>query len=550
MAGLAAYITWLALPSRLVSLGLIGAVIAGAGLRWWGKSETGLWVRAEYVGLGFILTIAAALRFTALRQNLPYIDSPDEPTLTRAAIAMLQTGDLNPHFFRWPSLPFYMQFGVSLPQFLSGVSSNAYTNLKDLVPDGFYLAGRTMSAALGTATVLLTWGLGRVLYGSAVGLVGAAILAVLPLHTEHSHYITPDIIVTFFATLTLLFVALLYRTGERRWYWWAGVAAGLTISSKYNVGIIVLTLILAHFLRAQPQRPPLKWLGWGLGLAGLSFIATSPFILFDWAGFLNELALQVRHYTILGHGVASEGESWSAYLRDFWQEGFTYQASLVVLGGIIFGLVRQRREDWLLLSFPLAGYFFFSLAKVHFARNLLPLLPALALLAAVFLLALVGGIAHYFPAQWSSRRRKLVWGGVLLSLGIGAFYFCILNSILTNRYYLQPDTRTQAGEWIVGNIPPGSRLRLEQNTPTLPANRYRSAEEQRPIGAHPPDWYRQQGFEYLVASSYQYDDLSNTDPEAARNYRLIAEQFTLVRQFQGESREYPGPTIKIYKVKI
>jgi 4-amino-4-deoxy-L-arabinose transferase-like glycosyltransferase len=528
---------------------LLGLLLAGIALHGWVRLGALVRVRLEYVALGLILVVAAGLRFVALRQSLPYLDNPDEPVLTNAAIHMLQTGDLNPHFFRWPSLPFYLQFGVSLPQFVSGVGNGSYTGLNNIVPEGFFLAGRTMSAGFGVATVLITWLLGRLLYGPGVGLLGAAILAVLPLHSEHSHYITPDIIVTFFATLTLLFAALIYRTGARRWYLWAGVAAGLTIGSKYNVGIVLLTVVLAHFLADQGWRGKLKWLGESVGLALATFFVTTPFMLFDFAGFLNEIAFQVRHYTILGHGTASEGASWSAYLQDFWQEGFTYQASLVALAGVGLALVRQRRADWLLVSFPLLGYFFFSTAKVHFARNLLPLLPPLALLSAAFLLVLVGWLVSLVAAKWPVRARQGIRAGLLVVLVAGAFYFCMLNSVLTDRYYLQPDTRQQAAQWIVANIPPGAKLRLEQYTPILPAGRYPNADEQRPVGAHPPQWYRDQGFNYLVASSYQYTDLRSTDPEAAANYRLVDQQFDLVREFKGNSGDYPGPTIKIYKVK-
>lgn len=537
------------MPSRLPALGLLGLLLAGIALRAWARLGAAVQIKLEYVALGLILVVAAGLRFVALRQSLPYLDNPDEPVLTNAAIHMLQTGDLNPHFFRWPSLPFYLQFGVSLPQFVSGVGNGSYTGLNNIVPEGFFLAGRTMSASFGVATVLVTWWLGRLLYGPGVGLLGAAILAVLPLHSEHSHYITPDIIVTFFATLTLLFAALVYRTGERRWYLWAGVATGLTIGSKYNVAVVLLTVVLAHFLADQGRRGKLKWLGETVGLALVAFFVTTPFMLFDFTGFLNEIAFQVRHYTIVGHGTASEGASWSAYLQDFWQEGFTYQASLVALASVGLALVRQRRADWLLVSFPLIGYFFFSTAKVHFARNLLPLLPPLALLSAAFLLTLTGWLVSRTPGNWPVRARQGIRAGLLVVLGVGAFYFCMLNSVLTDRYYLQPDTRQQAAEWIVANIPQGAKLRLEQYTPILPANRYPSADEQRPVGAHPPQWYREQGFKYLVASSYQYTDLSNTDPEAAANYRLVDQQFDLVREFKGNSGDYPGPTIKIYKVK-
>ncbi len=554
LLGLGVYLAWLSLPSRLPALGLAGLLAALVGLRWYVQRRLqglAVRVRAEYLALAGILVGAALLRFRGLSQNLPYLDNPDEPTLTNAAIKMLQTGDLNPHFFRWPSLPFYLQLAVSVPQFLGDVGRGVYSDLNGISPAGFVLAGRTLVAGLGVATVWVTYLLGRTLYGPGVGLLAALILAVLPLHSEHSHYLTPDVTVTFFATLTLLFAAWLYRTGQRRWYLWAGVVAGLTLGSKYNVGIVLLTVVLAHFLTPRERRGRPLWLGASVGLALLTFLATTPFALFDSLGFLNELTFQIRHYTITGHGGADEGPSWSAYLRAFWLEGFPFQASFIALGGVGLALVRQRREDWLVVSLPLVGYFFFSTAKVFFARNLLPLLPPLAVLSAVFLVTLAGWLlarsGYHAPGQ--ERARKWRSTGLVAGLWLVFFFFGLLNCVLTDRYYSQPDTRVLAGEWIVRNLPAGAKIRLEAGTPVLPADRYKNANEQRPIGAHEPDWYRQQGFDYLVASSGQYLELSQNDAQARENYRQVFEQFGLVQEFKEARGDRPGPTIRIYKVK-
>jgi hypothetical protein len=276
---------------------------------------------------------------------------------------------------------------------------------------------------------------------------------------------------------------------------------------------------------------------------------TTPFAILDLPGFLNELAFQVRHYTILGHGSASETPSWSAYLLDFWQLGFVFQASLVALGGVLFALVRQRRADWLCVTFPLLAYFFFSTAKVHFARNLMPLLPSLSVLSGVFLVAVAGWLVTRWPGLKSSRARQTGQAALVMVLFVSFFFFAGLHSVLTDRYFLQPDTRRLAAEWVVAQVPVGAKIRLEQGGPILPTDRYKNANEQRPIGAHPPDWYREQGFNYLVASSIQYDELSRNDPGAAENYRQVFEQFTLLKEFKESSKEYPGPTIRIYKVK-
>ncbi len=548
-------ILWLALPSRLPSLGIFGLVfLAGFGrffyfnpakVQVWSR----IWLRPEKLALFLILLLAFLLRFAGLRQSLPYFDNPDEPTMVNGALKILQTGDFNPHYFRWPSLPIYSQFLVSIPTFFGGVSAATIKNLSDIPTENFFLVGRAVSALLGIGTVFLTFLAGRKLFGIGVGLVAALILAILPLHSENSQYVTPDAMVVFFATLTFLFAIYIFKTGEKGWYLWAGVAAGLTVGSKYNVAIVLFTVFLAHFLSLKERRGKVTWLLGTLSLTGLVFLVTTPFSLLDLPGFLNDLAFQVRHYTLLGHGSASEEASWSAYLVNIYEEAFVFQASILLVGSILFALFRQKREDWLVLSFPAVGFLFFSSARVHFSRNLVPLLPPLAIMAAVLLLFLAAQL-NLFILQ----KLKIGWRASLLAwitplvIFLMFFAFSIQHTILTDRYYLQMDTRVRAGDWMVANLPAGAKIRLEPQTPILPPGRFPNSEERRPVGSHPLDWYRDQGFKYLVVSSYYYREEIAADPSVGAIYQSLFQNGHLLKEFPGESKDYPGPTIKIFKV--
>ena len=52
--------------------------------------------------------IAAFLRLWGIGFGLPDDFHPDEPTVIETAFRMASFGDLNPHFFTWPSLFFYL----------------------------------------------------------------------------------------------------------------------------------------------------------------------------------------------------------------------------------------------------------------------------------------------------------------------------------------------------------------------------------------------------------------------------------------------------------
>ena len=66
-----------------------------------------------------------------------------------------------------------------------------------------YQTGRALSAVIGTATVWLTYRIGRDLRSAPLGLLAAAQLAVLPMHVRESHFILTDVPVTALTTLTV-----------------------------------------------------------------------------------------------------------------------------------------------------------------------------------------------------------------------------------------------------------------------------------------------------------------------------------------------------------
>jgi hypothetical protein len=115
------------------------------------------------------------------------------------------------------------------------------------------------------------------------------------------------------------------------------------------------------------------------------------------------------------------------------------------------------------------------------------------------------------------------------------------------------------------------------STPEQPRPASRRAYEVLRLGRtglseHPIEWYEEQGFEYLIASSFVYripllDDAKNAERE--RFYASLDKQLQLAQQFRpGEDgrepdfvfdeicgpivslwqRERPGPTIRIYEL--
>ncbi|GAC1448726.1 MAG: hypothetical protein NVSMB9_32160 [Isosphaeraceae bacterium] len=232
-----------------------------------------------------IVVLALVVRLIGLGWGLPGIDArPDERITIRHALAY-GGGDLNPHWFGYPSLYGYLTaacFGLlNLWWKTIGVVKNPGDFLLRYVENDtpFVLIPRLISALSGAATVVVIHRLGRRAVSERVGLSAAFILAVLFLPVRDSHFGTTDTLMTFLGTLSLLFAWKVFEEGRRRDYLVSGFLLGLAVTTKYTAAPMALSLIAAHFLGPVPhgQRRHLRWLFWGALAAAGGFILGTPY---------------------------------------------------------------------------------------------------------------------------------------------------------------------------------------------------------------------------------------------------------------------------------
>ena len=91
---------------------------------------------------------------------------------------------------------------------------------------------RALPAAIGVATVAMTYLLGRRLYGHWAGLIGALILAVMTYHVVVTRQVLLDGLMTLCATGVLYCIVRYSETIALRWLLAAGAMMGATILSK------------------------------------------------------------------------------------------------------------------------------------------------------------------------------------------------------------------------------------------------------------------------------------------------------------------------------
>lgn len=457
------------------------------------------------LSVGVIFALSASIRFYTLDFGLPYLRHPDESHNVRHALRIASTGDLNPHFFRYPSLIFYVNALANLVYFWFAKLFGAVSQFSDIRPPVEYtwgtgaaqpptpiLLGRILSASFSVGTTLLGFAIGKRLGGIRAGLLCGALIALSPTNTAHARYLTPDSMTTFFVTLTLYGAVRVFERGKLSDYCLAGVAAGLAAGSKYNGGVVAIAIVGAHFARAGALK---AW--WRLCVAGATsaatFLVTTPYMLLDRATFMRDLSIAKVRYSDVNSGLAIDKQSsLEFYLAWLYQT----EGAFIFLAGALLGVALLRRSRALLFFsvFPLAYLAFIGHYIVHNDRTLLPVIPALWILAGLGFLAIVD-----FALQFA--KHKLAYASVVL-VAVAALFIALraeaMGSIDFARYSARRTITDEAREWLAVNLPLGARVALEPYGPFVDGRFLVTGFPS--LSTHTPGWYVSR-FDYLVLSA-------------------------------------------------
>jgi 4-amino-4-deoxy-L-arabinose transferase-like glycosyltransferase len=210
------------------------------------------------------------------------------------------SGDFNPHRFYYPTLHFYLLglvYGISfMAQKLLGagwsrVEFAVYYIFWD--PDALLFWARATSVAFAMGTVVWVGALARTLYGPALGLAAAALLAVDVVHVRQTALASVDAALACWCVGAVwAAVRLLQREGMRD-YALAGLLVGLAGGTKYPGAIIGGAVLVAHLLAGRNIGDRRLWFA-GL-ITALTFAATSPYVILDYEVFLGHFLFQVAH---------------------------------------------------------------------------------------------------------------------------------------------------------------------------------------------------------------------------------------------------------------
>ncbi len=398
-----------------------------------------------------ILLIGGFLRFYKLDWGEGYFFHPDERNVAHLAASIAPP--LNFNFFTqgtfaYGSLMAYLVFGLDFFRraFLSG-----------LIPQDSFtfslLALRVISSFFSTLTIFLIYLVGEKFWNKKVAVLAASFLAFSPGAIQAAHFGTAESILSFLYLLVFFLNLRLFQKNNLRDFFLALFFAAAASAIKINSLVLVpLSVLILFFSGKKKYRWGAKVLvvGGGLLVFSLLVLLFSPYYLTSNFKMMFDYEQQLVR-----------GKIDVFYTRQFFETKPVIFQFLKILPFVSNPLIvflfpffivyylltliqkswRENRNVLFLLCFWGAFFLPNALLFTKWTRYMIPTLPFLTLLAAVFIEKFV-----------KSRPRPI-------------FIFLILTSLLwgiafTSIYYHQ-DTRLAASAWIYQSLENNSFLLSE-----------------------------------------------------------------------------------------
>ncbi len=224
--------------------------------------------------------------------------------------------------------------------------------------------------------------------------------------------------------------------------------------------------------------------------------------------------------------------------------------------GLLLILTRKRKEDLLVLMFPLIFVLVLGAGKYKWERYAVTLMPFISLYAAYFFYFLMERVITH---KMEENKRAMVTACLSIVLVVPNTY-----NILRYDYLLtHKDTRVIAKEWVGNNIAYGSKIGQDAYTCDLADEAYKITRKYS-LSDVSLDYYVDNKFEYLIVSDTQYRRYMTYPlkyPENVKFYTSLFSEGKLIKEIKPQNNLWPGPderfskyhihvspTIKIYKI--
>lgn len=344
------------------------------------------------------------------------------------------------------------------------------------------VSGRLLSVAFATGTVVLTYAIGRRLFGLWAARLAAVLVGTAYPVAYYAHTTNLDIGYLFWLVLAL-YAALSAASSPRLRAWaFLGGAAAMALSTKEQAFAFLLPLPLLAVIghrRVEPAANPV----WNrrvatMMAAGAGTLVVANNLLFNPLGWVARIAYLLGHpITPVAARLAPvefgfwKGGKEAVYAEQLWDaldSALGTPLALLGVAGAAAALRHRRAAAWLLV--PALSYYYLSLRGLDLItlRYTLPLQVIAVLLAA-------GLIQRLCDASGTASARRALAAMALTLVFLGTAGAAELHWLFWR------DPRRQAEEWMARTLPAGGKVETYQKPAYLPRIRPPFSAERVPL---------------------------------------------------------------------
>ncbi len=402
--------------------------------------------------LAILALLAFITRFYKLDWGEGFFFHPDELNMA-VAVTRMSPLDFDPRFYAYGQFPLFLTyFSVQISKFFS----HEPISLSQAV-----IGLRFWSAIFSLISVYIFFHIGKNLFKKSVyPLIFTFLIIFTPGLIQLSHFgTTESLLILIFAANILISLKLINKNKlNYKLIFVASALSGVAISTKISslilTGPIFLSFLLI-FLKKKKLAAFFKPFLIFTTLSLLFSILSSPYNLKN----INDYRSTLSYETAVALGstqvfYTNQFRNTTPYLFQLIRI-FPYTQGLLILPlsalGLFF-LFKKIDPKWSLVLIPSLVYFlYFGQIYVKWTRFMSPVFFIFPLLA-----------TYFFSVQ---KNYKLTSFLIMVSAVPGLYFF---------KSYFQPDTRLQANNWLIQNIPPEVNILSESgNIVNLPHSDHR-----------------------------------------------------------------------------
>lgn len=491
----------------------------------------------EHKGLWIVVFFTVGIRLPGVCHGLPVYVLPSECEIITQAANVFK-GKLFPEWTFYGGLTFYVHtLCIGFVHLIHYAAVKAAMMQDTHVPFWiFYVTGRCLNILFCCILICATYGIALRTGNKSAGIIAALVVSFFPLPHRFSLQITPDMLVTMCAAVSIYYSVCYSSNSNKKGnqpLYLAALFSGLAIGSKYMF-LAVVPFAVAKFIVCRKSNTRFfdSTLFKACFIVIGAFLLTSPYVIITFSDFLSG-GLQ-RVHTVYSSEPFHKGLAYCTpvlFIKELFLHDMTPGLFVISIFGMIYLAVKRSGPFFVISLGPLLWFTVMSFYKIDFTYNIMILLVPLAVSTGIIISKINRNTLRYL-------------------LVIALCLQPLINDLHYIRTLRKKDIRYVVLQWIDNNLPAHSSVAWEDYRPFFQEDKFKCFFIGFSSLAHlSPKFLRNAGYNYVISPFYEPLLKKSFKYESEiKHYQMLLQTFPVVKEFMpGDS--CAGNIIRIVKIQ-